>query len=88
MGRISTKAVVESLTKILADGASVSFYMFYGGTNFGFTAGSNDAGQGNFKPVVTSYDYDAPMDEAGDIVTEKYMAIRNVISKVDPTISK
>ena len=34
-----------------------------------------------YKPVPTSYDYDAPLSEAGDI-TEKYNAIRIVISKV------
>jgi len=36
-----------------------------------------------FKPVPTSYDYDAPLSEAGDI-TEKYLKIREIISKVFP----
>lgn len=27
---------------MLDAGASVNFYMFYGGTNFGLTAGAND----------------------------------------------
>lgn len=37
----------------------------------------------HYIPELTSYDYDAPLDEAGD-PTEKYFAIRNVISKVSP----
>ena len=31
--------------------------------------------------VTTSYDYDAPLSEAGDI-TPKYLAIRDLLSKV------
>lgn len=81
MQRVPTEPVVESLIKMLADGANVNFYMFYGGTNFGFTAGANVHGPGNYSADVTSYDYDAPMNEAGDI-TEKFMAIRQSISKV------
>lgn len=37
--------------------------MFHGGTNFGFTNGAND--KGTYRPTATSYDYDAPLDEAG-----------------------
>ena len=36
--------------------------MFHGGTNFGLTNGAND--KGTYQPIVTSYDYDAPLDEA------------------------
>lgn len=43
---------------MLLDGANVNFYMFFGGTNFGFTAGANDGGPGRFNADVTSYDYD------------------------------
>ena len=52
--------------------------MFHGGTNFGFTNGAND--KGNYVPIVTSYDYDAPLDEAGN-PTAKYWAMRDVIAK-------
>lgn len=62
--------------------ANVNFYMFYGGTNFGFTAGAN-GGSFNYKADITSYDYDAPMDEAGD-PTPKYMEIRDAIAKYFP----
>lgn len=37
---------------------------------------------GDFLPQITSYDYDAPITEAGDL-TEKYYAIRDVISRVN-----
>lgn len=68
---------------MLDSGASVNFYMFYGGTNFGFTAGANDNGPGNYIADITSYDYDAPMTEAGD-PTPKYMAIRQIIGRYLP----
>lgn len=62
--------------------------MFFGGTNFDFSAGANDIGvaeylsgdnsYNSYVADITSYDYDAPMDEAGD-PTIKYLKIRNVI---------
>ncbi len=66
------------LDKLLAAGASVNFYMFHGGTNFGFTNGAND--KHRYTPTVTSYDYDSPLDEAGD-PTPKYAAFREVLAK-------
>ena len=57
---------------------SLNMYMFIGGTNFGFTSGANHYEK--FTPDVTSYDYDAMLTECGD-VTEKYMAVREVIAK-------
>ncbi|CRK91904.1 CLUMA_CG005524, isoform A [Clunio marinus] len=83
MQRVPVQPVLDSLEKMILDGASVNFYMFYGGTNFGFTAGANEGGPGRYDSDVTSYDYDAPMDEAGD-PTEKYFAIRKLISKYFP----
>lgn len=66
------------LDLLLAAGASVNIYMFHGGTNFGLTNGANDSGR--YLPLVTSYDYDAPLSESGDI-TEKFRAFRDVIAK-------
>ena len=63
----------------LEDGGSFNLYMFHGGTNFGFTNGANDGGPG-YQPDVTSYDYDAPLTEWGD-VTPKYFAIQKVMSE-------
>ena len=68
----------NDLEVLLELGASVNIYMFHGGTNFGFTNGAND--KGVYQPIVTSYDYDAPLDEAGN-PTPKYWAFREVISK-------
>ncbi|XP_046827579.1 beta-galactosidase [Vespa crabro] len=80
--RVSANAVQQKLDEMLALGASVNIYMFYGGTNFGFTSGANGDSK-SFNPQLTSYDYDAPLTEAGD-PTEKYFLIRDVISKYLP----
>ncbi|GAA5195645.1 beta-galactosidase family protein [Microbacterium jejuense] len=69
------------LDALLSAGASVNFYMFHGGTNFGLTNGANH--KGRYLPIVTSYDYDAPLDEAGR-PTEKFFAFRDVIAKYAP----
>ncbi|MEC0089620.1 beta-galactosidase [Paenibacillus macquariensis] len=68
----------DALDQMLNVGASVNFYMFHGGTNFGFYNGANDLGK--YESTVTSYDYDALLNESGDI-TDKYMAVREVIVK-------
>lgn len=68
---------VKSLDEMLARG-NVNFYMFHGGTNFGFMNGSNYVEK--MLVDVTSYDYDAPLTEDGQI-TEKYNAFKNVIRK-------
>ncbi|UPL18317.1 glycoside hydrolase family 35 protein [Microbacterium aurugineum] len=69
------------LDALLAAGASVNIYMFHGGTNFALTNGAND--KGRYLPLVTSYDYDAPLDEAGN-PTEKFFAFRDVIARHAP----
>ena len=58
---------------------SFNFYMFHGGTNFGFLNGANHSG-GTYQPTITIYDYCAPLSEAGDM-TDTYFAIRDVIEK-------
>lgn len=68
---------------MLNQNASVNFYMFYGGTNFGFTSGANNGGPGGYQPDLTSYDYDAPVNESGD-PTSKYFALREVIGEYLP----
>lgn len=83
MQRVPTQPMIKSLEKQIKDKANVNFYMFYGGTNFGFTAGANDGGPGKYNSDVTSYDYDAPMDEAGN-PTPKYFEIRKLIGKYFP----
>ncbi|MEV6208219.1 glycoside hydrolase family 35 protein [Kitasatospora sp. NPDC051914] len=71
----------EELDDLLSTGASVNLYMFHGGTSFGFTNGAND--KHTYRPTVSSYDYDAPLDEAGD-PTAKYHTFREVIAKYAP----
>ena len=74
----SAETAAAHLEELLAAGASVNIYMFHGGTNFGLTNGANH--KGRYLPIVTSYDYDAPLDEAGE-PTEKYWALRDVIAR-------
>ncbi|XP_037533696.1 beta-galactosidase-1-like protein 2 [Nematolebias whitei] len=66
------------VAEILERGVSINLYMFHGGTNFGFVNGAMDFG--TYKPQVTSYDYDAPLSEAGDC-TIKYHLLRNLFSQ-------
>ncbi|KAL1449942.1 hypothetical protein WDU94_002410 [Cyamophila willieti] len=75
---VPTEEVIKSLREILNLGANVNMYMFYGGTNFGFTSGANYKVENGYEPSLTSYDYDSPLNEAGD-PTEKYFAIRNLL---------
>lgn len=70
--------VADVFDRMLQAGASVNFYMFHGGTNFGFYNGANF--DSKYEPTVTSYDYDAPLSECGDI-TEKFIAVREVMIK-------
>lgn len=65
---------------LLAHDISIGFYMFHGGTSFGFTAGANYSGTEPYQPDTTSYDYDAPLDESGR-PTPKYFALREVIAR-------
>jgi beta-galactosidase len=81
----SVEQSAADLDELLAAGASVNIYMFHGGTNFGFTNGAND--KGVYKPIVTSYDYDAPLSESGH-PTAKFWAFRDVIAKYAPVPDK
>ena len=77
----SVRHAASELDALLAAGASVNLYLFHGGTSFGLTSGAND--KGTYRPTVTSYDYDAPLDEAGT-PTPKYHAFREVIARYAP----
>lgn len=56
------KDMVAGLREMLEKNISFSLYMVHGGTSFGHWAGANSPG---YQPDCTSYDYDAPIDEAG-----------------------
>ena len=71
------KAMVEGIDEMLSKGISFSLYMAHGGTSFGHWAGANSPG---FAPDVTSYDYDAPINEYGQ-ATPKYWELRHTMEK-------
>ncbi|HWS35110.1 MAG TPA: beta-galactosidase family protein [Actinoplanes sp.] len=72
------QSAADDLSTLLGAGGSVSLYMFHGGTNFGFTSGANL--KHAYEPTITSYDYDAPLAENGDI-TRKYELMREAIAR-------
>ena len=72
-------ADAEELRWMLEQGYSVNLYMFHGGTSFGWMNGANIDG-GKYEPDVTSYDYDVPVSESGEL-KPKYFLFRDVISK-------
>ena len=78
--KVSTKSFTDQLKKYLDAGVSFNFYMAHGGTNFAFTSGANYRHENDIQPDLTSYDYDAPVSEAG-WATEKYMAIREMMKQ-------
>uniref|UniRef100_A0A8C3L3U3 Beta-galactosidase n=1 Tax=Chrysolophus pictus TaxID=9089 RepID=A0A8C3L3U3_CHRPC len=88
---VPSQTIAKTLNEILARGANVNLYMFIGGTNFAYWNGANMP----YMSQPTSYDYDAPLSEAGDL-TEKYFALREVIGMynqlpeglIPPTTSK
>jgi beta-galactosidase len=77
----SVEAQIKDTQWLLDRHLSWCFYMFDGGTNFGYSNGAQE-----WRPVQTTYDYDAPVDELGR-VTPKYKALRELFTKelhVDP----
>ena len=74
--------LMKEVAFLLSNKKSFNFYVAHGGTNFGFTAGANSGGKG-YEPDVTSYDYDAPINEQGR-ATPKYQALRDAIAGALP----
>ena len=71
------KDMVDGMDEMLSKGISFSLYMTHGGTSFGHWAGANSPG---FAPDVTSYDYDAPINEYGQ-ATPKFWELRSMMAK-------
>ena len=71
------KDMVAGMDEMLSKGISFSLYMTHGGTSFGHWAGANSPG---FAPDVTSYDYDAPINEWG-FPTPKFWELRKMMQK-------
>ncbi len=73
------KQEAAELRWMLEKGYSVNLYMFHGGTNFGWMNGANSNGK-DYQPDTTSYDYDAPVSESGEL-TPKFLLFRDVITR-------
>ncbi|MDX9946796.1 MAG: beta-galactosidase [Bacteroidales bacterium] len=80
--RPDTTGLLKEVKFLMDNKKSFNFYVIHGGTNFGYTAGANSGGKG-YEPDVTSYDYDAPIDEQGR-PRAKYFALRNLIGSYLP----
>jgi beta-galactosidase len=72
----NTARYLGDLEYMLKAGASFSIYMAHGGTTFGLWAGADRP----FKPDTSSYDYDAPISEAG-WPTEKFFKTRELFAR-------
>ena len=83
--RRDAKDTANETRKVLEKG-SINFYMFHGGTNFGFYNGASDKFTHTL-PQITSYDYDAPLTEWGE-PTEKFFEIQKVIYDMFPNTPK
>ncbi|MEY8758693.1 glycoside hydrolase family 35 protein [Chryseobacterium tongliaoense] len=80
--KVSTKDVVKQTELYIKNGISFNYYMIHGGTNFGFTSGANYDKDHDIQPDLTSYDYDAPINEAG-WATPKFNALRDIFQKIN-----
>jgi beta-galactosidase len=78
--KVPVEDVVNQTEKYLKAGVSFNYYMVHGGTTFGFNSGANYDKKRNIQPDVTSYDYDAPVNEPG-WVTPKYTALRELFKR-------
>ena len=70
---------------MLEQGYSVNLYMFHGGTSYGWMNGANSNGH-NYEPDTTSYDYDAPVSEDGEL-SPKFYLFRDVIRQVTGAVT-
>lgn len=74
---VKAEGKAPGLNWMLGAGASFNLYMVHGGTTFGFWPGANEL---PYRPMPASYDYDAPISEAG-WATPKYDAFRALIAR-------
>lgn len=78
--RPDTQSLKQEIRYLLDNGKSFNFYVIHGGTNFGFSAGANAFSPIAYQPDITSYDYDAPINERGE-PTPKYFMLRRLIQE-------
>lgn len=77
--RPDTNDLKKEVEYLLKNKKSFNLYVIHGGTNFGFTAGANAFSPTQYQPDITSYDYDAPINEQGN-ATPKYHMLRRLIA--------
>jgi len=75
-----TAGLKKEVEFLLSTHKSFNFYVIHGGTNFGYTAGANAFNPTQYQPDITSYDYDAPIDEQGK-PKAKYFMLRRLIEQ-------
>jgi beta-galactosidase len=75
-----TNGLKKEVEFLLTHKKSFNLYVIHGGTNFGFTAGANAFSPSQYQPDITSYDYDAPINEQGR-PSSKYFMLRNLVKK-------
>ena len=78
--RPDTNSLKKDIEYLLKHKKSFNLYVVHGGTNFGFTAGANCFSPIQYQPAITSYDYDAPINEQGQ-PTAKFFLLRNLIAQ-------
>ena len=74
------KDMVDGMRDMLDRNISFSLYMTHGGTTFGHWGGANNPA---YSAMCSSYDYDAPISEAG-WTTDKYYLLRDMLSNYLP----
>ncbi|TDQ08071.1 glycoside hydrolase family 35 protein [Pedobacter metabolipauper] len=77
---VPAEKYTKRLDSVLAAGISINMYMFHGGSTRDFMNGANYKDISPYEPQTSSYDYDAPLNEAGN-ATEKFRQFRSVIQK-------
>lgn len=75
-----TNGLKKEVEYLLKNKKSFNLYVIHGGTNFGYTAGANAFSPTAYQPDITSYDYDAPIDEQGN-ATAKYYMLKRLIQQ-------
>ena len=85
--RPGIKDLVTDVKWLMDNKKSYNFYVIHGGTNFGYWAGANAFAPDQYQPDVTSYDYDAPINEMGQ-ATPKYLELRKVLESYLPSGKK
>jgi len=84
---VPAEKYTQKLDSVLKSGISINMYMFHGGSTRGFMNGANYKDISPYEPQISSYDYDAPLNEAGN-ATEKFRKFRAIIERYLPAGQK